>query len=140
MREFIRHPSDIPIEVVTEGAPQRRWHISNVSVGGLAFLSESEVALGSMVEVRIPSVDPPFETHGQVVWCKPCEVGYEVGIQFLEAEDAFRTRMVEQVCHIEDYKKGVAESEGRSLTGEEAACEWIQKYAATFPSPGFAGP
>ena len=45
----------------------------------------------------------------------------------------FRARMVEQVCHIEQYKHQVLKKEGRKLSGEEAALEWIQKYAPQFP-------
>jgi hypothetical protein len=41
--------------------------------------------------------------------------------------------MVEQVCHIEQYKADVLKKEGRELTGEEAAKEWILKYAKDFP-------
>jgi hypothetical protein len=42
--------------------------------------------------------------------------------------------MVEQVCHIENYKKEVYQTEGRLLTAEEAAVEWIHKYASQFPN------
>jgi hypothetical protein len=41
--------------------------------------------------------------------------------------------MVEQICHIEHYKREVAEREGRELSGQQAAKEWIAKYAASFP-------
>jgi hypothetical protein len=37
--------------------------------------------------------------------------------------------MVEQVCHIENYKKEVYETEGRL-----AAMESIHKYASRFPN------
>jgi hypothetical protein len=42
--------------------------------------------------------------------------------------------MIEQICYIEEYKKDVLESEGRILTGREAAIEWIAKHADSFPS------
>jgi hypothetical protein len=44
--------------------------------------------------------------------------------------------MVEQVCYIENYKKMVYQTEGRQLTTEEAAMEWIGKYASQFPGSG----
>jgi hypothetical protein len=44
--------------------------------------------------------------------------------------------MVGQVCHIESYKKVVYQAEGRLLTAEEAAMEWIGKHASQFPDPG----
>jgi hypothetical protein len=44
--------------------------------------------------------------------------------------------MVEQVCHIESYKQQILKSEGRKLSPEEAAVEWVSKFAANFPDPG----
>jgi len=44
--------------------------------------------------------------------------------------------MVEQVCSIESYQKKIYETEGRRLTTEQAAMEWIAKYAAQFPDLG----
>jgi hypothetical protein len=44
--------------------------------------------------------------------------------------------MVEQVCHIETYRRTVAGTEGRELSAEQAALEWIAKFAASFPDPG----
>lgn len=135
-RAFIRHPADVPIEISTE---RKITHgdrpLHNVSLGGLAFESAMCLDEGEVVRIRIPSVDPPFETLGRVSWCRAQGGGFEVGVQFLEEEDAFRARMVEQVCHIEDYRNRVREEEGRTLTGQEAASEWIRRYAAEFPNP-----
>jgi hypothetical protein len=39
------------------------------------------------------------------------------------------------VCHIENYKKEIYQTEGRVLSPEEAAMEWINKYAAQFSNP-----
>ena len=134
MRHFIRHPADIPIEVSADAQlVHATRHIHNVSLGGLAFESDGGLEPGIIVEVRILFVRPMFETKARVVWCSAHEGGFELGVAFLDPEDAFRTRMVEQVCHIENYKKVVYQAEGRLLTAEEAAMEWIGKYAAQFP-------
>jgi hypothetical protein len=55
-------------------------------------------------------------------------------VTFLDAEVAFLARMVEQVCHIEDYRQSVSRIEGRQLSAEEAATEWIDRYARDFPA------
>jgi hypothetical protein len=135
MRQYIRHPVDVPIEIRTSrAAPRRALHTSDVSLGGLAVRSETPVPAGSVIEVRISHVQPPFEAHARVAWCHPGRDGtHELGLEFLDAEDAFLARMVEQVCYIEDYRASVAREEGRQLTSDEAAREWIAKYAATFP-------
>jgi hypothetical protein len=134
-RKFIRHPSDIPIEFSAVDAPDRsqRGQAHDVSFGGLAFEAEECPAVGSIIDLRIPTVVPPFETRGVVVWCRCLAERYEVGVRFLESSDAFKARMVEQVCHIEQYKRDVLAREGRRLTGAAAAREWIEKHASRFP-------
>lgn len=133
-RLFIRHTADVPIEVrtVREGARAKRRGV-NVSFGGLAFESDEPAAPGTTVEVRIPEVEPPFEARARVVHCEPEGDHYCIGVQFLDAGDAFRVRMVEQVCSIERYRRTVREREGRELTREEAASEWIRENAERFP-------
>ena len=137
MRQFIRHPANIPIEVSTgDPAAHATPRMFNVSLGGLAFQSDRAFVPEAIVTVRIPFVRPAFETRGRVVWCSAAARGFELGVQFLDPDDAFRARMVEQVCHIENYRKRIDETEGRVLTAEEAAAEWVGKYAAGFPDPG----
>jgi PilZ domain len=135
-RRFIRHTADVPIEVrAVPGSAAVVQQGTNVSEGGLAFVSDACLDAEGTIEVRIPEVDPPFEAHARVVWCRPEEDGrYLVGVQFLDAKDEFRARMVEQVCTIEKYRKDVREQEGRELDAQEAAAEWIQKYAGRFPT------
>ena len=134
MRKFIRHPSDIPIEFdVGDALLEQRERLNNVSLGGLSFQSKSSLPLGSSVTIRVPFVSPGFEARGQVAWCKRSGMGYDIGVALTDHEEFFRTRMVEQVCHIEHYKREVLKTEGRRLSGEEAALEWIAKYAHLFP-------
>jgi hypothetical protein len=134
MRRYIRHPSDIPIEFdVTDAVSDQRESLNNVSLGGLSFQSKSSLPLGTLVTIRVPLVKPPFQTRTRVIWCKRAGMGYDIGVELVDREDAFRTRMVEQVCHIEHYKREVLKTEGRRLSGEEAALEWIGKYAHLFP-------
>lgn len=118
------------------GARETAGTTRDVSLGGLAFESRSCPEQGQLVEIRIRAVKPEFRTRARVVWCRGLPQGYEVGVAFLASSDAFRARMVEQVCQIERYRRDVREKEGRELTGPEAANEWIRKYAAGFPGRG----
>ncbi|HEX6012462.1 MAG TPA: PilZ domain-containing protein [Geminicoccaceae bacterium] len=141
MRQFIRHPATVPIEVSAGAAQDSALREAmNVSLGGLAFQADQMMAPGGLVEVRIPLVRPPFAAWARVVWCRPGGRGFELGVAFLEAADAFRARMVEQVCHIEAYREAVHREEGRNLSGREAAAEWIAKHAADFADIGQAPP
>ena len=135
VRQFIRHPAEIPIEV-SPGSQGRAFRSRNLGMGGLAFHAAHPIKSGSVVEIRIRLVRPLFKTRARVAWCQASASGFDLGVEFLDAEDAFRARMVEQVCHIEQYRKAVQQTEDRALTAEEAASEWIDKYAAQFPDPG----
>lgn len=136
-REFIRHPSDIPIEYCFANKPLCVSDtINDVSKGGLSFHSDHYIEPTQWLRLHIPICEEHFEMDAQVRWCRPTGDGstYNIGVIFTTAANAYSARMVEQVCHIEHYKKQVLVEEGRQLTGDEAAAEWIQKYATTFPS------
>ena len=137
MRQFIRHPTAIPIEVnIDDQSGHDTGPLRNVSLGGLAFAYGHALEPGMLVEILIPAVQPVFKTRVQVVWCGASEHGFELGVEFLDPGDSFTARMVEQICHIEDYRQAVHREEGRQLSAEQAAAEWIVKYAAHFPAIG----
>jgi Tfp pilus assembly protein PilZ len=137
MRQYIRHLLDIPIEVRYD--PDNDFELQttqNVSYGGLLFHSEKPIELGSIISLRILYLEPAFEvTEAQVAWCQKSGSKYLIGVEFPDPEDAFRVRIVEQLCQIESYKKEIELKESRRLTTEEAAKEWISRYAASFPNP-----
>jgi hypothetical protein len=134
MRKYIRHPSDIPIELNIENvSDEQREFLNNVSLGGLSFHSKVKLDIGSIVSISIPVIQPSFKAKGRVAWCTGGDRYYDIGIEILDRDQVFHTRMVEQICHIEHYKRKVIETEGRKLSGEEAAMEWISKFAANFP-------
>jgi hypothetical protein len=108
MRAYIRHPSEFPIELGVPDEPEReRERLSDVSIGGLSCHSHSELAEGQRVKIRIPVVKPPFEAEGRVIWCRPDK-----------EKERYRSHLLEQ---------------GLELSVEDAAQEWIGKYAARFP-------
>jgi hypothetical protein len=149
MRKFIRHPADIPIEVLDASIepdaarahddadhPEASGHTHNVSLGGLSFEAKDSLEPGRLVRVRISHLRPEFESLARVAWCVARNGAFEVGVSFLDADDAFRARMVEQVCHIESYRQAMLEQHGRRLSAEEAAMEWISRFAEGFPAIG----
>lgn len=133
-RRFIRHTINVPLEVTSSGVLQNAPEQSvNLSHGGLAFAAEQCLDVGSLIDLRIPTVEPPFDAKARVVWCRPEHDKFLVGCEFLDKADAFRSRMVEQVCTIEEYRQQTKRTEGRDLSSQEAAEEWIVKYAGVFP-------
>ena len=134
MRRYIRHPSDVPIEyTLVKGGTRGQTHLKNISHGGLCFHASAHIAPGSTIQLRIPVRDPAFKIRGTVLWCRKTNDEYDVGVEFPDARAEFTVRMVEQVCHIEHFKKQILEKERRRLSGQEACIEWIERYAKQFP-------
>jgi len=153
MRRFVRHPAEIPIELEEHGRRSRcgtvaqagarsiarsgvqsglSSRLQNLSAGGLCCEVDRFIAEGTAIQIRIPVVNPDYTGQGVVVWCRPQNSHYEVGIEFEQEEEAFKSRMVEQVCLIEQYRKRIRAAEGREIDGEQAAREWIARYAGEF--------
>ncbi len=139
IRRYIRHPTDVPIRVTLDLVGDNRDDsddetLTNVSLGGLAFISRQPLKVDQMVQVSIPMLKQDNQLSGKVVWCEQSQNGYEIGLEFEGSKDVFRLRMIEQICHIEHYRKEVKLAEGRELSSEEAADEWITRYAGDFPA------
>lgn len=134
MRTYIRHPTSIPIQVCAGGDEDSRVRVRNLSAGGLCFITDKPVKVGTIVEFDIPVTKPDYHGRGVIVWRREqSSHSYEVGVRFTSDDEFYRTRMVEQVCQIEDYRQRLA-LKGRQLSSEEAALEWIERYSANFDS------
>lgn len=134
MREYIRHPTDIPIEFQLDNRSAKQTEcMANISQGGLSFHSRAALAVGAMLQIRITLHQPLYQARARVAWCRPSDTGFDIGVELLDQDEIFRTRMVEQLCYIENYKQMVLRTQGRQLSGQDAALEWINKFAAKFP-------
>ena len=134
MRRYIRHPSSVPISYKTAEHNEQPEVLRDVSSGGLCFTTDKRLPPGHPIQIEIPVSEPPFQAHGVVKWCRKEGDQFVVGMAFNEVTNLFALRMVEQLCHIEWYRETVREKEKRNLTTEQAAAEWIEKYADKFPS------
>lgn len=133
MRRHIRYSSDIPIEYdLVDVVYDQKDPLNNISLGGLCFRSERYIEQGITVLIQIPLINPAFEGMGIVVWCKKNIAFYDVGVQFIDEETDLRNNIVENIYHIERYKRKVFEEEGRKLSGEQATMEWMSKYTRDF--------
>jgi len=132
MRAYIRHPTSIPIQVCAGSHEESQVKARNLSSGGLCFMTDVPVKVGTVVEFEIPITKPDYHGRGVIVWRREkSPKQYEVGIRFTSDNEFFRTRMVEQVCQIEDYRQRLA-LKGKQLTSEQAALEWIERFSGTF--------
>jgi hypothetical protein len=133
MRHFLRHPSDMPVELVLrKQAFVPRQRLNNISLGGVACNSSRAFRRGTAIELRIPLFGEHARYPGWVAWCRKQDDKYLVGIAFVDEDTLFRARMVEQVCQIEHYRHQREQALGCSLSIETVAQEWISQHAAAF--------
>ncbi|WP_020682287.1 hypothetical protein [Marinobacterium rhizophilum] len=129
---FIRHPDEIPLEVQVV---EHSCDTANTPMPlGLVCRSAAMLATGQQVNISIRDNAHTPAITGQIEWCRAHQDHYELHIRFANDEHAQRMRMFEQVCHIRYYRQWVQDQQGRTLSEDEAALEWIAKYAALFPS------
>ncbi len=139
LRKFIRHPADVPIRitldwVADDDSPHPCDSLDNVGLGGLAFKSPRALLIGQTVRISFPLLDPQQSLSGKVVWNRQSGDAYEIGLQFDDPDELYQCRMIEQICHIQHYRDEVERLEGRKLSREQAASEWIARFASDFPA------
>jgi hypothetical protein len=135
IRKHIRHVTGIPIEVTMDfddDCHSEDDTITNVSLGGLSFIASDRLDIKENIEVRFPIINSNARLSARVVWCEKSRKGYEVGLEFDDPKEVERLKMVEQICQIEKFREEVGEREGRHLTSEQAAREWISHFAGEF--------
>lgn len=131
---FIKHPPDIPLDcAITSSQPYINAHVSGVHEGGMVFEAQSTLPIGAKVMLTVNLNGADLALHGVITHCiQVADNKCDVGVQFEQDNEHYAMRMIEQACHIEHYRR-IANKRGRSLSEDEAAQEWIAKYAASFP-------
>lgn len=97
--------------------------LNDISFEGLSFESEVAYRRGTILTISIPVTQPSFQVISEVVWCKPNGGHYRVGTKFLQIQNGYRMKMLEQLSFIETYRKKVFYDENRSLSCEQAYSE-----------------
>lgn len=127
---FIRHPDEFPIELNIQESQPTPFHSAYFQ---LVCRSSQPFHYGDSIAIKIPSVATHMEVKGTIESCKNSDNGYEIGIGFNNEDALMRIRMLEQLCYIQRYRAFVQSTEGRALSEQDAAIEWIGKYAHLFP-------
>ncbi len=137
IRKHIRHVTGIPIQVKLD-FPSMDFDdvnedtITNVSLGGLSFIADDRLDIEESIQVRFPILDKQATLTGKVIWCEKSNHGYEVGLEFDDAEEIQRLKMIDQISDIENYRQRKEASEGLPVTSEQAAREWVKQYTGDF--------
>ncbi|BCD97507.1 hypothetical protein [Marinagarivorans cellulosilyticus] len=132
---FIKHPSDIPLDFSIEPSPSYATaQMLNVHDGGMVFETRRSLPIGAKIHLTVNLRGTALNLHGVITHCISVgESRCDVGVQFEEDNEHYAMRMIEQACHIEHYRQLLSETSGRELTEDEAAAEWIARFAAYFP-------
>ena len=135
IRRHIRHVTGIPIEVSIDydhNYCAEGENIANFSLGGLCFIASDRMEINESIQVRCPVLNEDHCLDGRVVWCNKTAKGYEVGLEFDDPEEVERLKVVEQICQIESFRLDLEKRESRILSSEQAAKEWMSRYAGEF--------
>jgi hypothetical protein len=136
-REHRRQPTDLPVSVeydLSGLVACRDDYLNNVSSGGLSFKSARPLRKGVEVGIAIPLVRPVFRSRGRVVWCRQTGDRFDIGVAFCGRDNPPSEQIMGQVCDIERLKEVLSATEGRPVTGEEAALEWLRQHMPGSPS------
>jgi len=134
-RQFVRHPSSIPIEVRLLAGGRAPACASDIGLGGLAFEYHWPISLGVELGFIVPRLAAHIELCGRVVRCERKGEVWVIGIAFEGRGEVFRMRMVQQICLIEEYRRREC-AVGRDISSDKAAAEWVARHANRFPLLG----
>ncbi|MFH0909699.1 MAG: PilZ domain-containing protein [bacterium] len=136
-RQFLRHPLDVPLRcVIRVQADEETGGIRDISDGGAAFFSPKKYRKGQGVDMTFPVFADCPVLHGNIVWSmtnKDAPGSHINGVKFADNRDKQMLRLVEQICHIMSYRVMQEHLTGKAMSADEAAREWMSKYAESFP-------
>jgi hypothetical protein len=119
----------VRLEHARRGTRQTRT-LQNLSLGGIACYSDEPVPTGDRVSVEMAIGGQALQLEGVVVWCRGAAGRFELGLRFDEDLVGSRDRAVRDLAEIERYRHEVLVREGRQLSSDAAAEEWLQSRAA----------
>ena len=137
IRKHVRHVTGLPIQITLDYASHYYKEtgddtITNVSLGGMSFIADDRFDIDQSIRVRFPILNDKATLTCKVIWCEKTSRGYEVGLEFDDADEVQRLKMIDQISDIENYRRRKEAIEGRPIGSEQAAREWIQQYAGDF--------
>lgn len=100
----------------------------------MAFVWSRRLRHGTNLTILLPVRTKVFELTASVVYSRkiPRKQAYLTGVCFRDAGTAFRAKLAEETLEIIDYQRRISVREGRQVSEEEAAAEWVRRYAASF--------
>ena len=134
-RKFERFPIRASIHIKDTNKRCRAITYSDdLSEGGLAFYSLSQIETGTHVEIAIGVRERIFKIDAHTVYCERISTKrfYRTGVEFKDSTSAFKAKLAEEVFLIKAYQKQLSKETHHRVSEEAAALEWIEKNAAFF--------
>jgi hypothetical protein len=134
-RRFVRHPIGIPLTFkVLDNDRYSLSQTTDLSDFGISFLTDEKISDGQVIEIHLNSTKTHLHAKAIVRWqiFSKEENKYRVGVMFIDRQDGFRAKMIEQICHIDMYRSRKMHEEKREIPYNEAAFEWINHYGKSF--------
>lgn len=137
---FIEHPCDQPFSLRRIRSAGKNFKSHNFHVyGGISLITLQAYKPGTMIEIKTRIHGEAASFRGRILWIKEYKGKTSLGVVFEDTEQAYRARMIEQLCHIEHYRRKQC-SAGRRLAIHDAAQEWIERHSPSFPQIGASIP
>lgn len=136
-RTNCRYNPDVPVEIELDLGGNflvSKEALNNISADGMSFKFGFYIESGKRLKLNIPLGRAVFAIKAEVMWCHGVTDDFSIGVRFIEPSDIFKARIFNQICMIERYKVEVFLNEGRDLTFNEAAREWIERFAGNYPA------
>ena len=97
-RRYIRHPAEISVEYRIAGEQTKQTELTkDISFGGIRFQGQSYIEPGTILNLTFPTIHRKYEVAGRVVWCSQKKDYVEVGLQFLDENEAYRAQLIEEI-------------------------------------------
>ena len=100
----------------------------------LCFFCEHSLTPKTSIEVDIPIREKFFHIRARVVYSREDTQTslYKTGVTFEDTDSLFKAKLAEEILAIEKFREKLVRLEGREVTEEEAASQWISKHAKKF--------
>ena len=92
---------------------------------------------GQWLRLSIPKLTQELWAETRVINCRESGTGFQLTLAFTSEQQAFRFRMAEQLWLIQRYQH-LLRRQGRRLSPNQAAQEWIQRFGDGFASAAAA--
>lgn len=118
----------VTLRLVDGKQSDNKTTITNLSRGGLCFVSSLNLLQGDRIEIDLPAGQPVATLKAKVVWCRPQRDEFSTGAEFTEMSGARRARLFEMHKAIKIYQ-GMTDSPGGA---QQATVEWLALHAEKF--------